>query len=321
MDRDGVVQYLGGDHRGTTSLVLNANGTVHSEARHYPYGEERWSSGTLPTDYRFTGQRNDSYIKLVHMGARFYDSALGRWISADTLVPEPGSSQSYNRYAYVRNSPLKFVDPTGHADWVGEGEGGVIWIPWTPPIGPVGPYNPQASTQQAAKLVIDWFLEQGDDVRYFGPDNSLTQDIMFDPGMVESREKWAEQGYSLPFVWSHTVDQRTDQPSLEGVKDAMPAFVREQIVELGLSILGLGSQTPEGQIDAVGGTIGSLDMVIALDVGNNNVMFVVYNSMDWQSATRLPGSSWGLPPVPRWFPGPGGQMEMFFFWWEKKPSD
>jgi len=123
MDRDGVVQYLVGDHLGTTSLVLNANGTVHSEARHYPYGEERWSSGTLPTDYRFTGQRNDSYIKLVHMGVRHYDPALGRWLSADTIVPEPGSSQSYNRYAYVRNSPLKFVDPTGHME---DGECG----PW-----------------------------------------------------------------------------------------------------------------------------------------------------------------------------------------------
>ncbi len=32
MDRDGVVQYLVGD----------ADSTAHSQARHYPYGEERW---------------------------------------------------------------------------------------------------------------------------------------------------------------------------------------------------------------------------------------------------------------------------------------
>ena len=50
------------------------------------------------------------------MGARFYDPALGRWNSADTLVPDPGNPQSFNRYAYVRNSPLKFVDPTGHTE-------------------------------------------------------------------------------------------------------------------------------------------------------------------------------------------------------------
>ena len=60
------------------------------------------------------------------MEARFYDPALGRWLSADTLVPEPGSPQSFNRYSYVRNSPLRFVDPTGYfeedqlRDWYGD---------------------------------------------------------------------------------------------------------------------------------------------------------------------------------------------------------
>jgi RHS repeat-associated protein len=91
MDREGVVQYLATDHLGSTSLVLDDQGSVVAESRHYPYGEERWSSGTVPTDYRFTGQRSDGYSKLVHMEARFYDPALGRWLSADTLVPEPGS--------------------------------------------------------------------------------------------------------------------------------------------------------------------------------------------------------------------------------------
>jgi RHS repeat-associated protein len=115
MDREGVVQWLIGDHLGTTSLVLNADGTVHSEARHYPYGEERWSSGTLPTDYRFTGQRNDSYIKLTVMGARWYDGQLGRWISPDTIIPDPANPQSFNRYSYVLNRPLVLTDPSGHA--------------------------------------------------------------------------------------------------------------------------------------------------------------------------------------------------------------
>ena len=45
-----------------TSLVLKADGTVHSEARHYPYGEQCWSTGTVPTDYRFTGQRSEQSL-------------------------------------------------------------------------------------------------------------------------------------------------------------------------------------------------------------------------------------------------------------------
>jgi len=51
MKRDGVLQYLVGDHLGTTSVVLDADGHKVAEARHYPYGEERWRSGTFPTDY------------------------------------------------------------------------------------------------------------------------------------------------------------------------------------------------------------------------------------------------------------------------------
>ncbi len=39
---------------------------------------------------------------------------LGRFISADTLVPEPGNPQSLNRYAYVTNNPLRYVDDDGH---------------------------------------------------------------------------------------------------------------------------------------------------------------------------------------------------------------
>ncbi|RKY40125.1 MAG: hypothetical protein DRP85_09185, partial [Candidatus Makaraimicrobium thalassicum] len=39
---------------------------------------------------------------------------LGRFISADTIVPSPGDPQSLNRYSYVRNSPMSFIDPSGH---------------------------------------------------------------------------------------------------------------------------------------------------------------------------------------------------------------
>jgi hypothetical protein len=41
---------------------------------------------------------------------------LGRWLSADTIVPEPGNPQSFNRYAYTIGNPLKYVDPTGHKE-------------------------------------------------------------------------------------------------------------------------------------------------------------------------------------------------------------
>ena len=49
------------------------------------------------------------------MNARYYMPEIGRFISADTIVPDPANPQSYNRYAYVLNSPVNAIDPTGHA--------------------------------------------------------------------------------------------------------------------------------------------------------------------------------------------------------------
>jgi len=48
------------------------------------------------------------------MGDRWYDAQLGRWISADTIVPSFANPQSLNRYSYVYNNPLKYIDPSGH---------------------------------------------------------------------------------------------------------------------------------------------------------------------------------------------------------------
>jgi RHS repeat-associated protein len=53
-------------------------------------------------------------VGLMDYGARFYDPALGRFVSADSIVPEPGNPQALNRYAYVLGNPLRYVDPSGH---------------------------------------------------------------------------------------------------------------------------------------------------------------------------------------------------------------
>jgi RHS repeat-associated protein len=101
---------------GSTSLVADAEGNKLAENRYYPYGEERLGSGTLPTDYRFTGQRKEQSLGIYAMGARWYDPSLNRWLSADTLVPDSNDPPSFNRYSWVRNNPLIYVDPTGHKE-------------------------------------------------------------------------------------------------------------------------------------------------------------------------------------------------------------
>ncbi|MDY7077863.1 MAG: RHS repeat-associated core domain-containing protein [Chloroflexota bacterium] len=113
-----VVYYFHSGHLGSTSLATHASGAEVTGSRtlYYPYGGVRWPTGgsTLPTDYTFTGQRNEAGIGLMDYHARYYDAAIGRFVSADTIVPEPGNPQSLNRYSYVLGNPLKYTDPSGY---------------------------------------------------------------------------------------------------------------------------------------------------------------------------------------------------------------
>ncbi len=87
-----------------------------AELRYKAYGETRYTWGATPTNRRFTGQLEEGTIGLYDYGARFYDPLLGRFISADPIVPRPGDPQNLNRYSYVRNNPLRYIDPTGYYD-------------------------------------------------------------------------------------------------------------------------------------------------------------------------------------------------------------
>ncbi len=117
-----ALTYLFRDHLGSTRAAADPNGTVTARQSYYPYGQVRTSTGSLPTERTFTGQVIDAdSTGLLFFNARYYDGALGRFISADTLVPQPGNPQSLNRYSFVLNAPTKYTDPSGHAQATEEG--------------------------------------------------------------------------------------------------------------------------------------------------------------------------------------------------------
>ena len=53
-------------------------------------------------------------LGIYDYGARFYSPKLGRFLSADTIVPNAHNPQDLNRFSYVRNNPIRYNDPTGH---------------------------------------------------------------------------------------------------------------------------------------------------------------------------------------------------------------
>ncbi len=80
-----------------------------------PFGEVRTEVGTISqTDFGYTGQRSISMLSIMDYIARMYDPAIGRFIQPDTIIPSPANPQSWNRYSYVLNNPVRYSDPSGH---------------------------------------------------------------------------------------------------------------------------------------------------------------------------------------------------------------
>jgi RHS repeat-associated protein len=111
------------NHLGSVVHVGNSSGARIDSgyALYEPFGAYTLApTGTNPsvTDRGFTGHRQNNIgaynLGLIYMNARYCHPQLGRFVSPDTIVPEPENPQSYNRYAFVHNNPLNFTDPTGH---------------------------------------------------------------------------------------------------------------------------------------------------------------------------------------------------------------
>jgi RHS repeat-associated protein len=109
------VQFLLGDHLGSTSVTTDGSGGSVVRQGYTPWGAVRYQvGGTLSTPYRFTGQRESSSTGLQWFRSRWYDPYLNRFLSPDSIVPDPYNSLDWDRYSYARNNPVNLVDPTGH---------------------------------------------------------------------------------------------------------------------------------------------------------------------------------------------------------------
>jgi RHS repeat-associated protein len=97
-----------------TTITANSSGGVYSELRYRAWGEYRYIEGDTPTSLQYTGQRSESSLGIYFYNARWYDARLSRFLQADSIIPDPYDSQAWDRYAYARNAPTRYIDPTGH---------------------------------------------------------------------------------------------------------------------------------------------------------------------------------------------------------------
>ncbi len=117
-----VTRYYHLDHLGSIETITDSAGLIAEANSYDSWGARRfettWADDfletlTSETNRGFTSHEHLEEVGLVHMNGRLYDARIGRMISADPNVQAPLNPQNYNRYSYVLNNPLAYVDPSG----------------------------------------------------------------------------------------------------------------------------------------------------------------------------------------------------------------
>jgi RHS repeat-associated protein len=134
------------DYLGSIMQVVNA--TTNTQVVEYSYDTwgrmrdpitwENYPPGSEPVliiaGRGFTGHEHLPWFNLINMNGRVYDPLTGSFLSPDPEVQAPDNTQSFNRYTYCLNNPLKYSDPSGYTwfsnfgDWLGSSGKTIVTI-------------------------------------------------------------------------------------------------------------------------------------------------------------------------------------------------
>ena len=307
------VFYMLSDHLKSTSALVARNGVLNVKYFYYPYGARRGVPFNTITAKHFTGQYHETSLPggegLSFYNARWYDPRLGRFLSADTIVPNPSNPQDLNRFAYVRNNPLRYVDPSGHMLCEGAvscsgggsssggsstGGTGTSTASWTPPPPVYGPAPRPAggsrggsgssfggnSQQNSTSMWSYWNSTQtGMDLfsDWFHERGSTTR--IYGPNAAMTRDLINDEGVQIARLQFYSDPTKEVFYPYHFTQVIQP--IREELQhELGLDKSGVG-RVLGGYTVYVQPIQNGQDVVGAL--------FVVYNVMGRESFTRLLG--------------------------------
>jgi len=197
----GPLSYLAADGLGSVSEALDGSGTVTFQQLFTPYGSSRYSSGSSPTTFAFTGQRADAASGLDYYGARYYDPAAGQFSAADSVL------DGLNRFGYVGGNPETFTDPSGHDP-----------IPWYWPFIPVALTAPEIGIA----LVVGGGL-----ALVAGAHSAGESQAEIDRSLAECRIKHPERcpmapTVATPFCDACSYAQQLGQPTTTGTGGGTP---------------------------------------------------------------------------------------------------
>ncbi len=110
-DRAGNKLFVHGNHEGSSSVVTNESGTVVERTEYSPFGEQLNASRVR---FGYEGKEQDSLVGDTDFHFRKYKAEWGLFTQPDDVIDDVYDPQKFNRFAFERNNPLRFVDPDGH---------------------------------------------------------------------------------------------------------------------------------------------------------------------------------------------------------------
>jgi len=146
---NGALYFMHQDHLGSASVTTDDVGNVAMNRSYYEFGAIKSETGLDSDPHAYNDKRLNPETNFFDYDARAYAAKSFRFAQPDTIIPDSTNPQSFNRYAYVRNNPLKYIDPTGHSDTPFHGQSGVV---------------------QSGNATLEWVrLKEDGHVAYFDP--------------------------------------------------------------------------------------------------------------------------------------------------------
>jgi RHS repeat-associated protein len=110
---DNSISFYHADGLGSTRALSKMTGEATAQYTYDVFGTTRMHIGNSNTEFTFAGEQWDETSGLIYLRARYYDPAVGRFVSKDVWPGSPGSNQTQHRYTYGNNNPVLYTDPLG----------------------------------------------------------------------------------------------------------------------------------------------------------------------------------------------------------------